>query len=410
MKRVKLLCLLTAAVFAFALVLSGCDGLSKDGIYVRVAPDGLGINAKPEYKKMNSLSEAKKYADDNKIYGSIVIDGNKKTIYAPCGEVGSEILYQAKIVCDFIRDDGFVYGNAPLNPAFDFEAHIVSCDRLVDWVLYRVGFTDQPYEHGKCVSGPGLTNWCIDHNFTKISDFSEIQPGDVIFVRPNGNGDPLHVFINAGPGLTNDLYYRYDGGSDQRLQSTQPSLEVINDFMYAYRAPDVEIDGSDIFTTMAPLSTFDPGVKYTAVVRSDFEDDKTLDWKALNQISGFGTLRGALKFRTTGTDPQLEYTGELGMDCSEIDAIRIRMINTTYSDTLQIYFTTDKVTKYSEKAVINVKFERVGLKVEDDQWLEVLIDPTVSAQWKGKLTGLRLDPVCGKGEIRIDYISLDKKG
>ena len=403
MKIVKLTSIILSTVLLGTIIMPGC-AVGKGSYYVRIAPDGLGIDEKPKYKKMSSYDEAKAYANENKLYGSVVMK-NKEVVYAPCGEMGSEILYQAKIVCDFIRDDGFVYGNAPINPAFDHEAHIVSCDRLVDWVLYRAGFTDQPYESGKCVESPGLTNWCIDNGFTKISKLDDVLPGDVVFVRPNDAGYPQHTFINAGLGSPG-LYYRYDGGSDTRLQSTQPSLEGISGFMYAYRAPQIDKNGTR--ATPAPLTTFDPEVKYVSVIRSDFEDNEENLWSAGNQISGLGTLLGELKFRTTGNDPQLYYNGKLGMDCSEIDTIRIRMKNATYSDTLQIYFTTDAIPNFCESAVLYGNLQRMNMSLDNDEWLEVLIKTASSANWKGKLTGLRLDPVSGKGDVKIDYISFDK--
>ena len=101
-----------------------------------------------------SFEEARAFADENALYGGAVYDTAGRMLYAAGGEISSTILYHAKCICDTIRDEEFVYGHAPINPAFNHDARIISCDRLVDWVLYRAGFTDQPYVHGKCVSGP----------------------------------------------------------------------------------------------------------------------------------------------------------------------------------------------------------------------------------------------------------------
>ena len=109
----------------------------------------------------------------------------------------------------------------------------------MDWILYRAGYTDQPYIHGKCVSGPGLTDWCIAQGFTRIDSVEELCPGDVVFIRPNAAGHPLHTFMHAGKSAKEGMYYRYDAGKVERIRSTQPSCEPINDFMYAYRAPRV---------------------------------------------------------------------------------------------------------------------------------------------------------------------------
>ncbi len=185
------------------------------------------------------FAEACALADEHFVYGAIVTDEWGKLLYAPKGEISATILHNGKWVCDYIRDNAFVYGHAPINPAFNHDARIVSCDRLVDWILFRSGIVDQPVKHGKCCSGPPLTNWCIDHGFKKIETIEELEPGDVVFVRPSDKGHPLHVFIHAGKSPEEGQYYRYDAGSNVRIRSTQPSCEPISDFMYGYRAPAV---------------------------------------------------------------------------------------------------------------------------------------------------------------------------
>lgn len=185
------------------------------------------------------LEKAIAFADANALYGGAVYDTKGTLRYAAGGEVASTLLYHAKCICDHIRDEQFSYGHAPINPAFDHEARIISCDRLMDWILYRAGYTDQPYIHGKCVSGPWLTDWCIEQGFSRVDSIGELLPGDVVFVRPNAAGHPLHVFMHAGCSEEAGMYYRYDAGKVQRIRSTQPSCEPINDFMYAYRAPAV---------------------------------------------------------------------------------------------------------------------------------------------------------------------------
>lgn len=183
----------------------------------------------------DNLNEAKVCADNYARYGYRVYNESGEFVYAPFGDFAADILLNAKWVCDYVRVNNFTYGDAPINPAINHDAKKISCDRLVDWVLYRLDFTDQPKVQGMCVEGPGLTNWCIDHDFVKIENIDDILPGDIIFVRANKNGDPGHVFIHAGESDEDGMYYRYDCGRDQRIQSNQPSCEVINDFMYAYR-------------------------------------------------------------------------------------------------------------------------------------------------------------------------------
>ena len=120
---------------------------------VRSAPD----TTRAALTVFSTLEQAIAFADANVLYGAAVYDNKGMLCYAAGGEVSSALLFHAKCICDYIRDKEFDYGHAPINPAFNHDARIVSCDRLMDWILYRAGYTDQPYIHGKCVSGPGLT-------------------------------------------------------------------------------------------------------------------------------------------------------------------------------------------------------------------------------------------------------------
>ena len=209
--------------------------VQEEVYYVRTAPDGAGLDAACEEQTFSTFADAAAYAAENRLYGSCVYAEDGTVLYAPDGYPAAQILYEAKRVCDYVRDEEFNYGDAPINPAFNHDAKLVSCDRLVDWVLYRIGFTDQPESHGMCVSGPGLTQWCADQGFEKIESVSDLRPGDIVFVREMRKGIPAHVFIHAGKGERSGMYYRYDCGKVERIRSTQPSCEVITDFMFAYR-------------------------------------------------------------------------------------------------------------------------------------------------------------------------------
>lgn len=186
----------------------------------------------------DTLEEAKAYAVENIRFGTLVSEeGSTETVYAPYGEWVSQIMRHAKAVADYVRDQEFCYGDAPINPAINHEAKLVSCDRFVGWVLYRLGYTDQPYKQGLCVSGPVMTNWCIDHNFERIGSVSELQPGDICFTKKNAVDCPGHTFLYAGTSENPENFYRYDCGRVERIRSTQPSCEPLTDaeFLYGYR-------------------------------------------------------------------------------------------------------------------------------------------------------------------------------
>ena len=167
------------------------------------------------------------------VYGYRAYDSQGDLIYSPYPLLACRMLAAAKQITDLVRSQGFIYGDAPINPAMNHEAKKISCDRLVDWVLYECGFTDQPYKQGMCVAGPILTDWCAAHGFEKVEAIGQIRPGDIVFTRPNEHGHPQHTFLHAGTFA--EEFFRYDCGSDARIQSVQPFLEPICDFMYAYR-------------------------------------------------------------------------------------------------------------------------------------------------------------------------------
>lgn len=176
--------------------------------------------------------------------------------------LAEKIIEEAQVVADFARDEGFTYGHAAINPGINWEKldpdeainpseKITSCDRFVDWVLYRAGFTDQPYDNGYVVFQQ--MSWLESLTFEKIEDVSKLQAGDIVFsghdsTRP---GDPRHVFICASENLGGDVYLRYDHGSNERIQcikgtevnaGEQPFKEAIPEFYYAYRPNDSKID------------------------------------------------------------------------------------------------------------------------------------------------------------------------
>lgn len=172
--------------------------------------------------------------------------------------LAEKICEEAQKVADFARDQKFTYGNASINPGYNWGAldvekainldeRLSSCDRFVDWVLYRCGFVEQPYDNGYDV--PKVYAWFDAMNFEKITDVSSLQAGDVVFTKedPLKPGYPGHVFICASENLGDNVYLRYDHGSTERIRCVkgtevtpgqQPFKEVIDEFYFAYRPND----------------------------------------------------------------------------------------------------------------------------------------------------------------------------
>ncbi len=152
-----------------------------------------------------------------------------------------KILKEAKWVTDYVRKHKFTYGDAPYNPAMNHAAKKVSCDRCVGWVLYRLGFKDQPKVQGLTVWNPNkerdMTAWVKKHGFKRISNMSDVQPGDIIFQRAGAVGKTVsHVFI-LGNKRKNGKWERYDCGTPERILTKQPLVMDLPKvrFLYAYR-------------------------------------------------------------------------------------------------------------------------------------------------------------------------------
>lgn len=170
------------------------------------------------------------------------------------------LMKEAQLITDFMRDQKFIYGDAKINPGINWEhldpakaidpyEKVVSCDRLVDWILYRAGFTDQVYDQGTTVWYMGA--WCEEQNFERIDNVEELKAGDIVFVNPDSQGRPAHVFMCASTMDEYGMYLRYDAGSNERIQckkgteatpGQQPFREPIAGFMYAYRPNASAID------------------------------------------------------------------------------------------------------------------------------------------------------------------------
>ena len=195
------------------------------------APDGNVLG-----KAYSSLESAVKRCDRMKQYGYRVANEKGEIVYAPYTLLQCNILRESKFVTEYAKENNFKYGDSCTNPAINHRPHYSSCDRLVDWVLYRAGFTDQPLVQGFVVSS--LHEWCRKIGFERITRIEDLQAGDIVFVNPASDGGPMHVYILASD-AKGGTALRYDHGSNSRIMSDQPTDEPISygnaPFLFAYR-------------------------------------------------------------------------------------------------------------------------------------------------------------------------------
>ena len=216
------------------------------------------------YGRYETLDAAK--AATTTFLGQVVHQG-QNLVYNPCPTLmAAKILYNAKLISDFAAANGFAYGHADYNPGYNWQyldinrpvasaERLSSCDRLVDWALWRSGVTDT--RGNKISHGPVVYeqhNWIPTLGYQKITDPSALKPGDLVFTTYDYTkpGIPGHAFICASENMGGNTYLRYDHGSVQRIRYVHgaeyyngqaPFIQRIGTadqptFYYAYRPID----------------------------------------------------------------------------------------------------------------------------------------------------------------------------
>ena len=230
-----------------------------------------------------------------------------------------KLMTEAQIITDFARDNNFKYGNAHINPCYNWAAldpdeainpdeRYVACDRLVSWILYRAGFTDQPY-----INGCDLEKLFRDHDFEKLDKLHDFKAGDIIFVNPDANGNPTHVYMMASEDLGGEVYLRYDHGSDARIQcktgteevaGQQPFREPAGNVVFAYRPSASNMTSSDYLDLYEKPSTI------AALPAKKPEKVSTLEGYDTG-VSGWGDNESDYEYETGWSYDQFELHMDL---------------------------------------------------------------------------------------------------
>ena len=251
-----------------------------------------------------SLASAQAAANAKVQLGYVVYDSNGRFVYTPATSLNaSKILWEAKGVADYQKNNGFVYGDSSVNPFYDKSQKIVSCDRFVGWALGNAGYVNgQPAKRGLPLPGHNLDlnygsleTFLKLHGFAKITDINQVKAGDIVFVgyctnhtylAPQYRSYPQHVFIAASnySAANGGQTYRYDAGSLSRIRSNQPFYEPLNYssnvFRFAYRAPSGGNTGTGSGNTAITI----PSAQKSLVFDATYYADKYPDLKA-----AFGT-------------------------------------------------------------------------------------------------------------------------
>ena len=153
----------------------------------------------------------------------------------------SNLFNGARKAANHTYTNGYHYGDAHswdgVNMKDDSGKNTVSCDRGVGLSLYYAGLTNtDPYKLTLNV----LSNELATKGWKKITNYNELQPGDIVFYDRQHNGSLEHTFL-----IGEKINQRYDWGSNDRIKyrnqysKGMPFTEGINShaFYYAYRMP-----------------------------------------------------------------------------------------------------------------------------------------------------------------------------
>ena len=129
-------------------------------------------------------------------------------------------------------------------------------------------------------------------------------------------------------------------------------------------------------------------------------DVQASSWQAANGLTLWNE-NGVLCGRGERFDPQF-YRFDLDIDAETVKSVRIRIKSGTLSgagEAAHLYFVTDTDGVWTESKGLNARVDPKQMR-DCDFFVSTL--PT----WKGKITGLRIDPTTGAGAFELESITL----
>ena len=161
-----------------------------------------------------------------------------------------DIKSKAKEVAAIIKKEKFTYGNPSINPGKNYSDKIISSASFVSWVLYELGFQDQP-DGGLRVKVPSdnsksLEKYLEDKGFKKITVLADVKDGDIVFTdKDKDKGYPTNVVITRGKKQNSNQDLVYDYSKQENIGIVQPMSDKIDNFICAYRISEETGDSTE---------------------------------------------------------------------------------------------------------------------------------------------------------------------
>ncbi|MGM9624753.1 MAG: hypothetical protein ACI3XM_03495 [Eubacteriales bacterium] len=154
---------------------------------------------------------------------------------------------------------------------------------------------------------------------------------------------------------------------------------------------------------------------FTPIAVDNFDDPDNTSWRQNAQMKDFTVADGYMTATSTGGDPSIVTKSDLNLNCEDIAAVRVRFLNGTANDSIQLFFTTDTTTGFCEEASYKeitwnteIDCDRATVSERaEDEWDEIVFYTDTNDLWTGTLKKVRIDLSNGEGQYLVDYISFD---
>jgi len=176
--------------------------------------------------------------------------------------------------------------------------------------------------------------------------------------------------------------------------------------------PESGGDASEPPTTPGPTApevTAEPTTERPPVIREEVlrwtfsEDDRV--FRTSNQISNFRVEENILKFSSTGGDPNITtINSDLGIDASEVNYIKFKILNIDGDNRAQLFFITDDDRNWDEAKSLRTDY----WFADGETWEYLEFDTFDSELWEGTIRQIRFDPLHQEGDIEIEYVVFEK--
>ena len=136
---------------------------------------------------------------------------------------------------------------------------------------------------------------------------------------------------------------------------------------------------------------------FTPVYAETF--DAETKWTKGGHMDSIEVAGGVLNAVSTGGDPNINYPEAFGLNCDDIDVIRVKFVNNTEDTRFQIFFTNEANPGYSEAG----SFRATSVVGEN----ELVIYTAENELWTGTRANMRIDLANGAGSFVVDSISFE---